>query len=60
MGGEGMRPQLRLAQKQSRALRIRLRPDLDNIVRKAAKHAGVSVSNWTRLRLVEAARAELR
>ena len=55
-----MRPQLSLAQKQSRALRIRLRPDLDNIVRKAAKHAGVSVSNWTRLRLVEAARAELR
>lgn len=55
-----MRPRLSAKLKQSSALRIRLRPDLDEIVRKAAQHAGVSVSNWTRLRLVEAARAELR
>ena len=41
------------------ALRLRLLPEHDRIVRRAAEVAGVSLSDWMRERLLRSAREEL-
>lgn len=41
------------------ALNMRLRPDHLDLFRRAAEHAGLSLSGWVRERLLRAARAEL-
>lgn len=41
------------------ALNMRLKPDQLDLFRRAADHAGLSVSGWVRERLLRAARAEL-
>lgn len=42
------------------AIRIRMREADHELAKKAAKRAGLSVSAWTRSRLIEAAREELK
>ncbi len=42
------------------SMRVRLLPEHDELIRKAAEHAGVSLSDWLRLVLLKAARDELR
>ena len=44
---------------QSAALRIRLFPDQEAMIREAAELAGISISAWTRERLIRAARREI-
>jgi uncharacterized protein (DUF1778 family) len=43
----------------SSALRIRLMPEHDALIREAAALAGVSLSDWLRERIVRAARREV-
>ena len=43
----------------SSALRIRLLPEHDALIREAASLAGVSLSDWLRERIVRAARREV-
>ncbi|MCB1058053.1 MAG: hypothetical protein KDD11_21340 [Acidobacteria bacterium] len=41
------------------SMRVRLLPEHDELIREAADHAGVSLSDWLRLVLLRAAREEL-
>jgi uncharacterized protein (DUF1778 family) len=41
------------------ALNMRLRPEQLDLFRRAAEHAGLSLSGWVRERLLRAARQEL-
>lgn len=41
------------------ALNMRLKPDQLDLFRRAADHAGLSLSGWVRERLLRAAREEL-
>lgn len=41
------------------ALRLRLLPEHDELFRRAAKHAGINLSDWARERLIQAARKDL-
>lgn len=41
------------------SMRVRLLPEHDELIREAAEHAGVSLSDWLRLVLLRAAREEL-
>ena len=43
----------------SAALRIRLLPEQEDLIRQAAELAGLSVSSWTRERLIRTARREI-
>ncbi len=43
----------------SASVRVRLLPEHDELIRQAAEHAGVSLSDWMRLVLLKAAREEL-
>jgi uncharacterized protein (DUF1778 family) len=43
----------------SSALRIRLLPEHDDLIRQAAELTGVSLSDWIRERLIRAARKEV-
>jgi uncharacterized protein (DUF1778 family) len=43
----------------SAALRIRLLPEQEELIRQAAELAGLSVSSWTRERLIRTARREI-
>lgn len=43
----------------SASMRVRLLPEHDELIREAAEHAGVSLSDWLRLVLLRAARDEL-
>lgn len=43
----------------SASVRVRLMPEHDELIRRAAEHAGVSISDWMRLVLLKAAREEL-
>jgi len=45
--------------RHTEAVRLRLLPDQDKLIRKAADMAGISVSAWVRDRLVQVARREL-
>lgn len=60
LGGEVVRTSSELKRKHSAALRARLQPEHDALVRKAAETAGISISDWVRERLLAAARRELR
>ena len=44
---------------QSAALRIRLLPEHEDLIRQAAELAGISISAWIRERLIRAARKEI-
>ena len=44
---------------QSAALRIRLFPEQEAMIRQAAELAGISISSWIRERLTRAARREI-
>ncbi len=44
---------------QSAALRIRLFPEQEEMIRQAAELAGISISAWIRERLTRAARREI-
>lgn len=44
---------------QSAALRIRLFPEQEEMIRQAAELAGVSISAWIRERLIRTARREI-
>jgi uncharacterized protein (DUF1778 family) len=44
---------------QSAALRIRLFPEQEEMIRQAAELAGISISAWIRERLIRAARREI-
>ncbi len=41
------------------SMRVRLLPEHDEEIRRAAEHAGISLSDWLRLVLLRAAREEL-
>jgi len=41
------------------SMRVRLLPEHDEKIRRAAEHAGISLSDWLRLVLLKAARQEL-
>ncbi len=43
----------------SASVRVRFQPEHDQLVRKAAGHAGITISDWMRDRLLKAARDEL-
>lgn len=43
----------------SAALRIRLLPEQEELIRQAAELAGISISAWIRERLIRAARREI-
>jgi uncharacterized protein (DUF1778 family) len=45
--------------RHSRALRVRVEPEHDRLVRRAAEKAGISISDWVRERLIRAAEKEL-
>ena len=45
--------------RHSAALHIRLMPEHEELIRKAAELAGVSISDWIRERLIRAARKEI-
>jgi uncharacterized protein (DUF1778 family) len=45
--------------KHSAMLNIRLEPEHDALFRRAAKEAGISLSDWIRERLIRAARKEV-
>jgi uncharacterized protein (DUF1778 family) len=45
--------------KHETSIRIRLLPEHDDLIRRAAQHAGISISDWVRERLLRAARKEL-
>ena len=45
--------------RHSAVLHRRLEPQHDDLIRRAADHAGVSLSDWVRERLIRAARQEL-
>lgn len=45
--------------KHSAQLHIRLTPEHDDLIRRAADHAGQTLTNWIRGVLVKAARQEL-
>jgi uncharacterized protein (DUF1778 family) len=49
----------KLERTHSAALRIRLLPEHDALIRQAADLTGVSLSDWIRERLVRAARKEV-
>jgi uncharacterized protein (DUF1778 family) len=53
------RPRKEADRTHSSALRIRLLPEHDALVREAAALAGVSLSDWLRERIIRAARREL-
>jgi uncharacterized protein (DUF1778 family) len=44
---------------QTAALRIRLFPEQEELIRQAAELAGISISAWIRERLIRAARREI-
>ena len=46
-------------QTQSVSLRLRMFPDQEQLIRQAARLAGISISAWIRERLVRAARREV-
>lgn len=54
-----VRPKKDENRKHSQAVRLRLTPDQDDLIRRAAERVGVTVSNWTRMRLLEAAHKDL-
>jgi uncharacterized protein (DUF1778 family) len=54
-----VRPKKEENRKHSQAVRLRLTPEQDALFRQAAERTGVTVSNWTRLRLLEAAHRDL-
>ena len=58
--GAMARPPKDPADKASKDLRIRSRPDDYELYRQAAEYAGLSLSSWARERLLKAARAELK
>lgn len=45
--------------RHSSAMHLRLQPEHDELIRRAADRAGVSLSDWIRERLIRAARQEL-
>lgn len=45
--------------RHSSALHLRLMPEHEELIRQAAKLAGVSLSDWIRERLIRAARKEI-
>ncbi|HVT19727.1 MAG TPA: DUF1778 domain-containing protein [Thermoanaerobaculia bacterium] len=45
--------------RHSSALHLRLMPEHEGLIRRAAELAGVSLSDWIRERLIRAARKEL-
>jgi hypothetical protein len=53
------RPRKEADRTHSSALRIRLLPEHDALVREAATLAGVSLSDWLRERIIRAARKEV-
>jgi uncharacterized protein (DUF1778 family) len=53
------RPKKEESRAHSAALRIRLLPEHDALVRQAAALAGVSLSDWLRERIIRAARREV-
>jgi uncharacterized protein (DUF1778 family) len=44
----------------SESVRIRLEPQHNELIRKAAKQSGLSLSGWVRERLLSCARAEVK
>lgn len=54
------RPPLPESEKTGAALRLRMRPDQEALIRKAANAAGESLSAWSRAVLERAARRQLR
>lgn len=46
------------ARRHSASVRIRLLPEHNALIRKAADHAGILLSDWLRERLIAAARRE--
>lgn len=53
------RPRKEADRAHSSALRIRLLPEHDVLIRQAASLAGVSLSDWLRDRIIRAARREI-
>ena len=53
------RPRIEADRAHSSALRIRLLPEHDALIRQAAALAGVSLSDWLRERIIRAARREI-
>lgn len=53
------RPKKEESRAHSAALRIRLLPEHDALIRQAATLAGVSLSDWLRERIIRAARREV-
>jgi uncharacterized protein (DUF1778 family) len=49
----------RAEQTQSVSLRLRMFPEQEQLIRQAARLAGISISAWIRERLVRAARREV-
>ena len=45
--------------KHETSIRVRLLPEHDDLIRRAAAHAGVTLSDWLRERMLKAARKEL-
>jgi predicted HicB family RNase H-like nuclease len=45
--------------RHSASMRVRLQPEHDELIRRAADHAGISLSDWLRMVLLKAAREEL-
>lgn len=53
-------PALAERRRHSTMLRVRMLPDHAELINEAAEHAGVSLSDWLRERMLIAARRELR
>ena len=54
-----VRPKKEEARRHSGALRLRLLPEHEALIRRAADHAGVSLSDYMRDKLLRAAREDL-
>ncbi|MFL6201971.1 MAG: DUF1778 domain-containing protein [Thermoanaerobaculia bacterium] len=53
------RPKKEETRRHSGALRLRLLPEHEQLIREAAAHAGVNLSDYMRDRLIRAARRDL-
>lgn len=54
-----VRPKKEEARRHSAALRLRLIPEHEELIRRAATHVGITVSDYMRARLLKAAREDL-